>query len=287
MTDAGKAIRALAEERGGRDADGHRRRAHPARGLRHRLGVRGGGGRAGHAVLLRGPRRGRGFNIMAFVVVVLGGMGNFLGALLGGFIVGLAESLGAAFLPGSLKQLVVFGLFVLVLLLRPEGLFGGAPWPLGSPVALALALLVAVPPLLPKYVLEVLISVLFFGYLGACLEHPGRLRRAVLVRPRRLLRHRGLHLDPALPPARRHALARHGRGRRAGRRVRPLRGLPLVPLRAPRPVLLPGDAGLRRDAAGRRGELEGGGLLARPRRAEPGRARRCSSSSRASCPTTT
>jgi branched-chain amino acid transport system permease protein len=70
------------------------------------------------------PDVGESFNIMAFVVVVLGGMGNFLGALLGGFIVGLAESLGAAFLPGSLKQLVVFGLFVIVLLLRPEGLFG-------------------------------------------------------------------------------------------------------------------------------------------------------------------
>jgi branched-chain amino acid transport system permease protein len=62
---------------------------------------------------------------MAFVVVVLGGMGNFLGALLGGFIVGLAESLGAAFLPGSLKHLVVFAIFATVLLLRPEGLFGG------------------------------------------------------------------------------------------------------------------------------------------------------------------
>jgi branched-chain amino acid transport system permease protein len=62
---------------------------------------------------------------MAFVVVVLGGMGNFLGALLGGFIVGLAESLGAAFLPGSLKQLVVFMIFAGVLLLRPQGLFGG------------------------------------------------------------------------------------------------------------------------------------------------------------------
>jgi len=65
------------------------------------------------------------FNIMAFVVVVLGGMGNFVGALLGGFIVGLAESLGATLLPGSLKQLVVFALFVLVLLFRPAGLFGG------------------------------------------------------------------------------------------------------------------------------------------------------------------
>ena len=70
------------------------------------------------------PDVGESFNLMAFVVVVLGGMGNFIGALLGGFIVGLAESLGAALLPGSLKQLVVFIIFAVVLLLRPEGLFG-------------------------------------------------------------------------------------------------------------------------------------------------------------------
>jgi branched-chain amino acid transport system permease protein len=70
------------------------------------------------------PDVGESFNIMAFVVVVLGGMGNFVGALCGGFIVGLAESLGATLLPGSLKQLIVFALFVLVLLLRPAGLFG-------------------------------------------------------------------------------------------------------------------------------------------------------------------
>ena len=72
------------------------------------------------------PDVGESFNIMAFVVVVLGGMGNFVGALLGGLIVGLAESLGAALLPGSLKQLVVFVIFVLVLLFRPQGLFGGS-----------------------------------------------------------------------------------------------------------------------------------------------------------------
>jgi branched-chain amino acid transport system permease protein len=65
------------------------------------------------------------FNIMAFVVVVLGGMGNFLGALLSGFIVGLAEALGATLLPGSLKQFVVFVIFVAVLLFRPAGVFGG------------------------------------------------------------------------------------------------------------------------------------------------------------------
>jgi len=48
-----------------------------------------------------------------------------VGALVGGVIVGLAESLGAAVLPGSLKQLVVFAMFVLVLLFRPQGLLGG------------------------------------------------------------------------------------------------------------------------------------------------------------------
>ena len=60
------------------------------------------------------------------MIVVLGGMGSFLGALLGGFVVGLAESIGAAVLPGSLKQLPIFALFVLVLLFRPNGLLGRA-----------------------------------------------------------------------------------------------------------------------------------------------------------------
>jgi branched-chain amino acid transport system permease protein len=72
------------------------------------------------------PDVGDVFNILAFVIVVLGGMGSFLGALLGGFVVGLAESIGAAVLPGSLKQLPIFALFVLVLLFRPNGLLGRA-----------------------------------------------------------------------------------------------------------------------------------------------------------------
>jgi branched-chain amino acid transport system permease protein len=123
-TDAGKAIRALSEE-----PEGARLVGIDVARIR---GVAFGIGSACVAVagalvtpfFYVAPDVGESFNIMAFVVVVLGGMGNFLGALVGGFIVGLAESLGAAFLPGSLKQLVVFGLFVIVLLLRPEGLFG-------------------------------------------------------------------------------------------------------------------------------------------------------------------
>ncbi|MBW2139406.1 MAG: branched-chain amino acid ABC transporter permease, partial [Deltaproteobacteria bacterium] len=70
------------------------------------------------------PHVGGVFVIIAFVVVVLGGMGSFIGALAGGLIVGLAESIGAAFIPGQLKQFTIYSIFVLVLLFKPEGLFG-------------------------------------------------------------------------------------------------------------------------------------------------------------------
>jgi branched-chain amino acid transport system permease protein len=70
------------------------------------------------------PFIGSTFVMTAFVVVVLGGMGNFVGALVGGFIIGLGESLGSIILPASLKQVVTFTIFVLILLFKPMGLFG-------------------------------------------------------------------------------------------------------------------------------------------------------------------
>lgn len=70
------------------------------------------------------PHVGGIFVITAFVVVVLGGMGNIIGAFVAGIIIGLAESLAAAFFPGQLKQFVVYFIFILVLLFRPQGLFG-------------------------------------------------------------------------------------------------------------------------------------------------------------------
>jgi branched-chain amino acid transport system permease protein len=124
-TDVGKAIRALAEEPEGAMLMGID--VARIRGVAFGIGA-GCVAVAGSLVtpfFYVAPDVGESFNIMAFVVVVLGGMGNFIGALLGGFIVGLAESLGATLLPGSLKQLVVFLIFVLVLLFRPAGLFGG------------------------------------------------------------------------------------------------------------------------------------------------------------------
>ena len=70
------------------------------------------------------PTTGALFNIIAFVVVVLGGMGNVIGALVGGLIIGLTEQLGGIYLPGQSPLLSVFIVFVLVLFLRPQGLFG-------------------------------------------------------------------------------------------------------------------------------------------------------------------
>ncbi len=71
-----------------------------------------------------GPTAGETFNIIAFVVVVLGGMGSIQGALAGGFLIGLTQELTQIFVPGSSKLIGVFVLFILALLLRPQGLFG-------------------------------------------------------------------------------------------------------------------------------------------------------------------
>ena len=72
------------------------------------------------------PNIGTFFILIAFVVVVLGGIGNFVGAMLAAFVVGIAQSLGALFMPGSTAPVLPFLLFVLVLLFRPQGLFAGA-----------------------------------------------------------------------------------------------------------------------------------------------------------------
>ncbi|MGQ9768429.1 MAG: branched-chain amino acid ABC transporter permease [Anaerolineae bacterium] len=71
------------------------------------------------------PTVGLFFGLIAYVVVVLGGLGNFLGTLVAGLIIGLTESVGAAMLPGSLSRVLTYSLFVIVLLFRPQGIFGG------------------------------------------------------------------------------------------------------------------------------------------------------------------
>jgi branched-chain amino acid transport system permease protein len=70
------------------------------------------------------PLVGNGFVLVAFTIVVLGGMGSFAGALLGGLLIGVVESLGGLWFGESLGQVGIFLLFIGVLLFRPQGLFG-------------------------------------------------------------------------------------------------------------------------------------------------------------------
>ncbi len=61
----------------------------------------------------------------AFVVVITGGMGNVIGSILAGFLIGLAENLGGLFLGTEYKQVVAFIIMIIVLWLKPEGILGG------------------------------------------------------------------------------------------------------------------------------------------------------------------
>ena len=70
------------------------------------------------------PQVGAGFVTVAFTIVVLGGMGSFVGALVGGLLIGVVESLGGLYLGESLGQIGIFAVFIAVLLFRPQGLFG-------------------------------------------------------------------------------------------------------------------------------------------------------------------
>jgi branched-chain amino acid transport system permease protein len=123
-TDTGKAIRAVAKERLGAELSGI--------DVAHIYAVTFGLGTACLAIAAClliptyyvNPGAGNAFVLIAFTVVVLGGMGSVAGALLGGLFVGVVESLCGLYLGESLGQIGIFVTFILVLLLRPNGLFG-------------------------------------------------------------------------------------------------------------------------------------------------------------------
>ncbi len=70
------------------------------------------------------PNVGANFALIAYVTVALGGFGSLLGALVAGLLIGETEALTALFFDPSLKQVGVFGIYLLVLMFRPRGLFG-------------------------------------------------------------------------------------------------------------------------------------------------------------------
>lgn len=123
-TDVGKAIRAVAKEKLGAQLAGI--------DVAHVYAMTFGLGTACVAVaaclliptFYVNPTVGEAFVLIAFTIVVLGGMGSVPGALIGGLLIGVVESLSGLFLGESLGQLGIFLIFIAVLLVRPTGLFG-------------------------------------------------------------------------------------------------------------------------------------------------------------------
>jgi branched-chain amino acid transport system permease protein len=123
-TDLGRAIRAVAKERTGARLVGIDVERIFATSFAIGIATLG----AAACLLLPSfyvsPSVGNAFVLVAFTIVVLGGMGSFGGAMLGGVIVGLTESLGGLFLGEALGQIGISLIFIAILLLRPTGLFG-------------------------------------------------------------------------------------------------------------------------------------------------------------------
>jgi branched-chain amino acid transport system permease protein len=125
-TDTGKAIRAVAKEKTGATLAGI--------DVAHIYAVTFGLGAACLAIaacllmptFIVNPRIGNAFVLVAFTIVVLGGMGSISGALYGGLFIGVVESLSGLLLGESLGQIGIFLIFILVLLFRPTGLFGAS-----------------------------------------------------------------------------------------------------------------------------------------------------------------
>jgi len=123
-TDTGKAIRAVAKEKLGAELSGI--------DVAHIYAVTFGLGTACLAIAgclliptyYVNPSAGNAFVLIAFTIVVLGGMGSVVGALIGGLLIGVVESLSSLYLGESLGQIGIFVMFILVLLFRPSGLFG-------------------------------------------------------------------------------------------------------------------------------------------------------------------
>ena len=85
------------------------------------------GSAANGAISGTAPGIGEGLVVKGFAVLILGGLGSFPGAILGGTVLGITESIAAGFISSAYKDVIAFAVMIIVLLVRPQGLLGRAP----------------------------------------------------------------------------------------------------------------------------------------------------------------
>ena len=62
------------------------------------------------------------YTVITLMVIILGGMTNFFGIILGGFLIGVSEAIGTVYVSGIMGMMMPYAIFVLVLLFRPQGI---------------------------------------------------------------------------------------------------------------------------------------------------------------------
>ncbi|WP_370301111.1 branched-chain amino acid ABC transporter permease [Pseudooceanicola sp.] len=123
-TKAGQAIRALAENRDAAILMGVNVNSIPliVFGISTALGVTA--GVMVGSLFAIAPGIGEGLVVKGFAVLILGGLGSFPGAIIGGVVLGITESLAAGFISSAYKDVIAFVVMIAVLLVRPQGLMG-------------------------------------------------------------------------------------------------------------------------------------------------------------------
>lgn len=126
-TRPGRALRAIAQDRDVTALQGVNIQRYSAIGFMIGAAFAGFAGALLITVLSVNSGLGTAISVKAFIMVMIGGAGVIPGAIIGGFLLGLGEAFGYAFIPGSMTYLIIFVGLIIFLMIRPQGVMG-KPW---------------------------------------------------------------------------------------------------------------------------------------------------------------